>query len=62
MDYALSLGYCRTGVDQFCEDYGLDAEATYTRAEIQALIVAGNGRAEKYQRELAKAGFTISLN
>ena len=61
MDYALALGYCRTGVDQFCEDYGLDAEATYTRADIQALIVAGNGRAEKYHRELAKAGFTILL-
>lgn len=60
MDYALSLGYCRSGVDQFCEDYQLDAEKSYTRAEIQALIVAGNGRAEKYQRELEKAGFVIS--
>ena len=59
MDYALSLGYCRTGIEQFCDDYGLDADKTYSRAEIQALIVAGNGRAEKYQRELAKAGFTL---
>lgn len=57
MDYALSLGYCRSGIEQFCDDYGLDAEQTYSRGEIQALIVAGNGRAEKYHRELAKAGF-----
>lgn len=59
MDYALSLGFCRTGVEQFCDDYDLDCSAKYQRAEIQSLIKAGNGRAEKYSRELIKAGFTI---
>lgn len=59
MDYTLSLGFCRTGVEQFCEDYNLDSTASYTRAEIQAIVARGNGKAEKYERELAKAGITI---
>lgn len=59
MDYALALGFCRTGVEQFCDDYNLDCAASYNRAEIQSLIKAGNGRAEKYSRDLIKAGFTI---
>ena len=59
MDYALSLGFCRTGVEQFCDDYKLDCSASYTRAEIQAVVDRGNGKAEKYERELAKAGIEI---
>lgn len=59
MDYALSLGFCRTGVEQFCDDYDLDCTADYSRAEIQSKIRDGNGRAEKYSRELTKAGFTV---
>jgi len=59
MDYALSLGFCRTGVEQFCADYGLNCTCAYRRSEVQALIVSGNGRAKKYERELVKAGFTV---
>jgi len=57
MQFALSLGFCRTGVESFCEDYNLDCSSTYTRAEIAARIAAGNGRREKYSAELKKAGF-----
>mgnify|MGYP001338094570 CR=1 FL=1 len=56
MDYALSIGFCRAGVEQFCDDYGLDCDGAYTRAELKRIVTAGNGRAKKYRAELAKAG------
>lgn len=59
MAYALSLGFCHTGVEQFCEDYGIDSAGAYPRAEIQAMVARGNGKADKYERELAKAGIEI---
>lgn len=57
MNYAISLGFCRSGVVNFCEDYGLDEKKIYSRTEIQQKISEGNGLAEKYERELEKAGF-----
>jgi len=59
MDYALSLGFCRSGVEQFCEDYELNPDSAYPRSEIQAIVSRGNGKAKKYERELTKAGITI---
>lgn len=62
MEYALSLGFCRSGIEQFCDDYGLDSDGTYNRSEIQGMISQGNGRAKKYQTELEKAGFDIGIS
>jgi len=60
MDYALSLGFCRSGVEQFCEDYELNPDSAYPRSEIQAIVSRGsNGKAKKYEKELTKAGITI---
>ncbi len=59
MDYALGLGFCRTGVEQFCEDYDLDAAGVYTRAELREIVNLGNGQAEKYLPEFRKAGILV---
>lgn len=59
MQYALSLGFCRSGIEQFCDDYNLDPASSYTRLELQSIVARGNGLAEKYESELIKIGIKV---
>lgn len=57
MDFALSLGFCKTGVEQFCDDLNLNPELAYSRGELQSIVFGSNKEIfNKYVSELSKAG------
>jgi len=54
------LGYCETGMRNFCSDNDLDFNASYTRQELRNKVIQNREiNLRKYRKELAKVGIKL---
>ncbi len=49
---ARDLGFCETGIRQFCVTVGIDPAGTYTAREIKELITEYHGQLDQFAREI----------
>jgi len=55
------LGFCETGMKEFCTDNDLDFDGTYSRKDLRNIVIANRAdNCKKYASELKKIG--IALN
>jgi len=49
-----SLGFCDTGIREFCSDFGLSEKGSYSPAQIHDLVKSDLAKSAKYEQELRK--------
>jgi hypothetical protein len=56
-----SLGFCQTGMKQFCDDNSIDYEGEYTRSELRNIVIQKRTvNVNRYRNELKRIGIGIS--
>jgi len=58
-DYARSLGFCRAGIEQFCDDNNVDIDGKYSRSDIAKIVRERSDKNKQYENELRKVGITL---
>lgn len=60
-DTGYRLGFCETGMRQFCSDNNVDFEGVYTRQELRNIVIANRSiNCKKYRTELSKIGIILN--
>jgi len=54
-----SLGFCDTGIREFCSDFGLSEKGSYSAAQIHDLVKSDLAKSAKYQQELRKVAAAL---
>lgn len=53
-DFCKQLGFCDTGIREFCADFGINSKGSYSPDTIRDLVKADLSTAAKYENELRK--------
>ena len=54
-----SLGFCDTGIREFCSDFGLSEKGSYSPAQIHDFVKSDLAKAGKYEHELKKVAAAL---
>ena len=61
-DLCKSLGFCDTGIEEFCSDFGLDLKGNYSPEKINDIVKTDLSKASKYEQELKKVAQVLNYS
>ena len=61
-DFCRALGFCETGIEEFCSDFNLDIKGNYSPEKIHHAVKTDMGTAAKYEYELRKVAKVLNYS